>query len=84
MGKVTNYFSKLGVAEIQMESGFLKPGDGIYIQGQTTGSIEITIPEIRVDLKAVKKSIKGEQCSIQVDCLIRRSDKIYKVVTEKS
>jgi len=81
VGKVTNYFSKLGVAEIQMESGFLKPGENIYIQGPTTGSIELTIPEIRVDLKAVKKSIKGEQCSIPVDTLIRRADKIYKIVT---
>jgi putative protease len=67
-----------------MESGFLKPGENIYIQGPTTGSIEMTIPEIRVDLKSVKKSIKGQQCSIPIDTLIRRSDKIYKVVTEKA
>jgi putative protease len=84
VGKVTNYFNKLKVAEIQMESGFLKPGENIYIQGPTTGSIEMTIPEIRVDLKSVKKSIKGQQCSIPIDTLIRRSDKIYKVVTEKA
>lgn len=84
VGKVTNYFSKLKVVEIQMESGFLKSGENIYIQGPTTGSVELTVPEIRVDLKAVKKSIKGEQCSIPVDTLIRRADKIYKIVTKKS
>lgn len=80
VGKVTNYFRKLGVAEIQMESGFLKPGDGIYIQGPTTGSVELTIPEIRVDLKQVKKTAKGEQCSIPVDTFLRRADKIYKII----
>ncbi len=80
VGKVTNYFRKLMVAEIRMESGFLKPGDAIYIQGPTTGSIEFIIPEIRVDLHPVKKTAKGDQCSIPVDTLIRRADKIYKII----
>ena len=80
VGKVTNYFSKLKVAEILMESGSLEAGDVIYIQGPTTGSIELTIPEIRVDLKSVKKTIKGEQCSILVESFLRRADKIYKII----
>ena len=81
VGKVTNYFRKLKVAEIQMESGSLKPGDSIYIQGPTTGSIELLIPEIRVDLKSVTKSVKGDQCSIPVEPFLRRADKIYKIIT---
>lgn len=80
VGKVTNYFRKLMVAEIKMESGSLKPGDAIYIQGPTTGSVEITIPEIRVDLKSVKKTVKGDQCSIPVKTFLRRADKIYKIL----
>jgi putative protease len=80
VGKITNYFRKLKVAEIQIESGFLEPGDAIYIQGPTTGSFELTIPEIRVDLKKVNKTIKGEQCSIPVDIFLRRADKIYKIL----
>jgi len=80
VGKVTNYFRKLMVAEIQMESGFLKPGDAIYIQGPTTGSIDLIISEIRVGLKPVKKTTKGDQCSIPVDTVLRRADKIYKII----
>jgi U32 family peptidase len=80
VGKVTNYFGKMKVAEIKMESGYLKPGDAIYIQGPTTGSIEMTIPEIRVDLKPVKKTVKGDQCSIPTDTIFRRADKIYKII----
>ncbi|MGA3013798.1 MAG: peptidase U32 family protein [Bacteroidales bacterium] len=80
VGKVTNYFRKLKVAEIRMESGSLEAGDVIYIQGPTTGSLELTIPEIRVDLKTVKKTIKGEQCSIPVESFLRRADKIYKII----
>ena len=46
VGKVTNYFKKLKVAEIKMESGNLSPGNRIYIQGPTTGVVELTIPGI--------------------------------------
>jgi putative protease len=80
IGKITNYFTKLKVAEIKMESGQIKPGDHIYIQGPTTGSIELTVPEIQVNLKAVEKTIKGDHCSIAVDTFLRRADKVYKIV----
>jgi putative protease len=80
VGKITNYFSKLKVAEVKMESGELRPGDRVYIQGPTTGSIEYTIPEIRVDLKAVNQTAKGERCSIAVNVFLRRADKVYKII----
>jgi U32 family peptidase len=80
VGKITNYFKKLRVAEIKMESGQLKPGDHVYIQGPTTGSIELEITEIRVDLLSVTKTIKGERCSISVETLLRRADKVYKII----
>lgn len=80
VGKVTNYFKKLKVAEIRMESGKLAPGDLVYIQGPTTGSFEMKISEIRVNLQAVKKTSKGEDCSIPVGTMLRRADKVYKII----
>jgi U32 family peptidase len=80
VGKVTNYFKKLKVAEIKMESGALSPGDLVYIQGPTTGSIEIEIPEIRVELKPVRRTVKGQDCSIPVGSMLRRADKVYKII----
>jgi len=81
VGKVTNYFKKLKVAELRMESGSLSKGDRVYIQGPTTGVVEMTVPGIRVDLKEVKKTVKGESCSIPVDIFLRRADKVYKILT---
>ena len=80
VGKITNYFTKLKVAEIKMESGELKPGDRVYIQGPTTGSIELELPEIRVELKPAEKTVKGERCSIASDVFLRRADKVYKII----
>ena len=84
VGKVTNYFTRLKVAEIRMESGALSVGDKIYIQGPTTGSIEYTIPEIRIDLKSNSKAIKGESISIPISTILRRNDKIYKILFLKN
>ncbi len=80
VGKVINYFTKLKVAEIKMESGSLKIGDPVYIMGPTTGVHELVIPEIRVDLKNVDKVVKGEICSMPVKSHVRRADKIYRIV----
>lgn len=79
VGKVTNYFSNLGVAEIKMETHDLHVGDEIKIIGPTTGVYEDRVQEIRVDLKAVERTIKGEDCSIPVKELVRRGDKVYKL-----
>ena len=80
VGKVTNYFSKLGVAEIKVEAHPLNAGDRVYIQGPTTGVLEDEIREIRVDLAPVRTARQGELCSILVKSLVRRSDKLFKIV----
>jgi U32 family peptidase len=83
VGKCTNYFAKLNVVEITLESGELVIGDTILFIGETTGVVEMTIDEIRVDLKPTQKAIKGEKLSVQVNSLIRRGDKVYKLVDSR-
>jgi putative protease len=83
LGKVTNYFRKLNVAEIKLENGDLNKGDNILITGPTTGVVEYVTDEIRVDLNVTEKAVKGELCSIKTTCYLRRSDKVYKWVDSK-
>jgi putative protease len=80
IGKGIKYFSDLGVAEFLMETQSLKTGDEILITGPTTGAISRIVEEIRVDLKPVKETVKGEKFSIKVDDKIRPSDKLFKLV----
>jgi len=82
IGKVTNYFGKLKVAEIKIETHDLNIGEEIKIIGPTTGVYEDTLKEIRVDLKKVTKTTKGDDCSILVKDLVRRGDKVYKIIEE--
>lgn len=77
LGKVTNYFARIGVAEIKLENGDLRTGDKLLFTGPSTGAIEHTAGEIRVDLKPAGIARKGELCSVPVPHLLRRSDKVY-------
>ena len=79
--KGIRYFSNIGVAEFQMESGELCVGDEIVITGPTTGAIITKIDEIRVDLKPVEKTVKGERFSIKVAEKVRPSDRLYRWVS---
>jgi U32 family peptidase len=83
LGRVTNFFAKLGVAEIKLENGDLEHGETILITGPTTGVLEYTVDEIRVDLSETNKALKGEYCSIKTPDILRRSDKVYKWVSSE-
>lgn len=80
IGKGLKYFSNLGVAEFIMETQSLKVGDEYLITGPTTGAVFGTVDEIRVDLKAVDETVKGEKFSMKVTDKIRPSDKLFKLV----
>lgn len=80
VAKGIKYFSSLGVAEFEMESGSLKVGDEILITGPTTGAVMQTIEEIRVELNPVQETVKGERFSFKVGEKVRPSDRLYKMV----
>jgi len=80
VGKITNYFSKLKVAELKIETNDLQIGDDMLITGPTTGLVKTKAKEIRVELESVEKAEKGVRCSFPSETLLRRSDKVYKWV----
>lgn len=80
IGKCTNYFKKIGVAEFKLETNNLKVGDEIVVTGPTTGVYQNTVSEIRFDLKPVDEGVKGQRISVPIDEVIRRADKLYKLV----
>ncbi|WP_043894245.1 U32 family peptidase [Porphyromonas gingivalis] len=78
VGKGIKYFSRLGVAEFEIESGELHIGDEIVITGPTTGVIIQKVEEIRYELQTVEKATKGQRISIPVKEKVRPSDKLYR------
>ena len=77
VGRVTNYFNKLKVAEIYIESGSIQLDNEILIIGPTTGVYEDKVREIRVNLASTSVAEKGMSCSIPTNEIVRRNDKVY-------
>lgn len=80
VGKVTNWFDKIGVAEILVESASLSRGDKVMAIGQSTGVEEFTVEDMRVNFQGAQLTSKGERCSVAVPApgKLKRGDKIYK------
>ena len=80
--KAIKYFSKIGVAEFQVEAHEIEVGDTLLITGPTTGALRLECSEIRYDLKPVARAEKGWRISIPVPDKVRPSDKLF--VLEKA
>jgi putative protease len=76
-GKVRNYYQKIGVAELLIESGALKLGDEIYIMGNKTGTLRDKIRTMQINHKPVGKAEKGQRCAISVSRKVRKNDKVF-------
>lgn len=83
LGKCTNYFTKIKVAEFKLETNNLKVGDEIIVTGPTTGVVQTKVEEIRFDLRSVAEGLKGQRVSVPIDTKLRRADKLFKVVDAK-
>ncbi len=77
VGKVANYFKDIEVAHIIMESGELKTGDNILIIGDTTGVLEISIENMKVNDSAGLTAKRGDEITFEIPTLVRRNDKVY-------
>lgn len=80
VGKVTNFFKKIGVAEVLVEASPLEKGGEILIMGETTGVVEGFAHEIFVDETPIDIALQGKYCSLKTSDTVRRGDKLYKIV----
>lgn len=80
IGKILNYYKKNKVAFIKLETGSLKPGESIYVIGNSTGTVELKINKIILDDNELAEASKGMSVTIECDERIREHDKVYKIV----
>lgn len=79
-GKVSNWFDKIGVAEITVEAHPLHLGDEVMAIGATTGCLSFRIDDMRVDFKPVETASQGVRCSVA----LRPDNLLAEDVSEKT
>jgi len=77
IGKVFSYFSKVGVAALNLTDK-LKIGDKIHIKGNTTDFTQ-TVKSMQINRKDVKSVKPGDDVGIKVDDKVRPNDTVFLV-----
>lgn len=80
IGLVANYFGKLGIAHIRMDSHEIANGDTIEIIGPTTGVYEAVVSGLVKNEQSCEIAVKGENPTFPVSRPVRRNDKVYKII----
>ncbi len=81
IGKVSNYFYRINVAEVRLETAnSISIGDRYMVMGQTTGVYDDTMKEIRVNMDSVDTAKQGDAFSFPTSVPLHRGDKVYKVI----
>lgn len=78
IGRVVHYYTKLGVAAMELTDGSLKVGDRIHIQGHTT-NFEQQVETLQIENANVQEAKKGQSIGIKVKEHVREHDTVYKV-----
>ena len=79
IGKVSHYFSKAGVAAIQITQDTLHVGDVIHVKGHTSDFTQ-QIDSMQIDNHSVAEAIVGQSIGLRVKDHAREHDMVYKVV----
>ncbi len=77
IGKITHYFSKIGVAVIELDDT-LKVGDTIRIVGGET-DFEQTVDSMEVEHQKVETAKNGDSIGLKVSQKVREGYKVYKL-----
>lgn len=78
VGKVVKYFSQIGVAEFELEGGYIAEGEELLVAGPTTGAVFFTANDMRVEDKALEKiDEKGLRFSVKIPEKVRPGDALY-------
>lgn len=78
IGKITHYFSKIGVAVVEL-SDDITVGAKIRVEGETT-SFEQVIDSMEIENKKVETATAGQSIGLKVKERVRLHDSVYKVM----
>ncbi len=81
IGRVSHYFTRIGVAAIDIKQGELKVGDTIHIKGHTTDFYQ-KIDSMQIEHQPVEKAQAGQSVGIKVSEQVRENDIVYRVTEE--
>jgi translation initiation factor IF-2 len=81
VGRVADYFKKIGVVAIEVTSGEIAVGDTLHFLGHTTDFSQ-KIDSMQIEHNRVETAKAGDSVGIKIGERVRVHDKVYRVVEE--
>jgi putative protease len=81
IGRVADYFAKIGVVAIEVTAEGIKVGDTLHFHGHTTDFTE-SIKSMQIEHDSVEEAGVGANVGIKVKERVRTHDKVFKVIEE--
>ena len=79
VGKVSHYFSKIGVAVIEITDGSIKVGDEIRIKGHTS-DFKQKVTSMQIEQDKIEMAEPGQSVGMKVNEPVRQHDLVYKKI----
>jgi putative protease len=81
IGFVSNYFSKISVAAVEITDGTVSVGDTLHFMGHTT-DCESRVSSMQIEHQSVSEAKKGDSVGIKVPEKVREIDKVFKIISD--
>ncbi|MGQ9470661.1 MAG: hypothetical protein ACUVR0_03100 [Candidatus Aminicenantales bacterium] len=81
IGRITHYFSRIGVGVLELTAGELRIGDTIHIKGHTTDFYQ-KVESMQVEHEPVNMAKKGDSVGLKVIDHVREHDKVFRVLED--
>jgi translation initiation factor IF-2 len=78
VGVVKRYFSKVGVAAVEVTQGTISLGDTLRFQGHST-QLEFKVDSMQKDNQAITEARSGDFIGIKVPDKVRENDQVLKI-----
>ena len=79
VGKITHYFTKIGVAVIEVTDGSIKVGDELHIKGHTS-DFKQKVSSMQIEQDKIEMAEPGQSIGMKVNEPVRANDLVYKTI----
>jgi putative protease len=77
VGRVRNYYKRVGVVEIAVESNPIGMGEMLMIQGPTTGVVEGKVESMQIEHVETTIARKGQSVAVKFAMRVRPGDRVF-------
>lgn len=82
VGKGSNYFKKIGIAEFTLEAGNLKKDDELMVISPVHGVFRYSLNQMVVNGEESAEAMKGDKITFPFQNKVTSNDKLYKVIAD--